>query len=202
MKMRSEHRTWLLGMLAAMVLTIAPRTKGTVLDIVTYDVGLSGGRLGGAWDALIAGNSVGVSVVIDWNPYPGYTYDGYLVKNADLDLHCNGPGSLSIEFANSGFETLILEDPPIDENGNIPRLQASGKLVGAGGQVIKGLLYYSSDGPGATLLDLTLYGLSEYSPVPLAMYNCRGSIGRLCANIETAKSVQSEHHKKTARKSL
>lgn len=151
-----------------LVLSMATLANAAVLDVVTVDVGLSGGRTGTIEDPLQPSDVIGVGVVVGHNPYPGYpTYDGYLVSSVDLDLHAVGPGSLSVNTLKSGapnvltdLDSLVLEMPV---NGDIPRMQGiSLSGLGNGGAIVSGILFHC-DGNGLVLLDLTLLGLTEYS---------------------------------------
>ena len=170
-----------------LVLGIASVANATVLDVVTYDVGQSGGRTGTYENPLLPSDIIGVQVVINWNPYPVYhtassyvlespSYDGYLVSSVDLDLHAVGPGSLSFAVLKSGdpaitsdLDTIDVDDPL---NGDLPKITGI-SLGGIGPNqdkpiIIDGLLFHC-DGlgefeRGLVTLDLTLRGLSEYSP--------------------------------------
>ena len=161
----------LLAML--MVLGMASLANAAVLDVVTYDVGLSEGRTGSSYDPLLPSDVIGVAIVVGLNPYPGYpSYDGYLVSSVDLDLHAVGPGSLNVDLLKSGdaavgteLDSLIVDLP---QAGDIPRMQGI-SLAGIGpGSIIVNDIWFHCDGLGPVLLDLTLLGLTQYSPYQTA----------------------------------
>jgi hypothetical protein len=78
-----------------LVLGLASVASATVIDVVPVDVGTSGGRLGGMDDMLQVGDVIGLKIVLNSNPYPGYSsYDGYLLSSMALKLDVVGPGSL------------------------------------------------------------------------------------------------------------
>lgn len=164
----------LLAMLLVMVLGAA--ANGAVLEVVAYDVGQSEGRTGTADNWLLVSDVLGVKIVVGHNPYAGYpSYDGYLVSSVDLDLHVVGPGSLSVETSKTGdplvqtdLDSLIVDMPV---NGDVPRMQGISLAgVGPGSIIVDGLLYHH-EAAGPALLDLTLLGLTEYSPYQTAIGN-------------------------------
>jgi hypothetical protein len=157
-----------------LVLSMATLANAAVLDVVTYDVGLSGGRDGTPGNELEPSDIIGVGVVVAHNAYPGYpggTYDGYVVSSVDLDLHILGPGSITVTTLKSGapdvgtaLDTLVVNPLPITDGPGIDRIQGiSLGGIGAGAVIIDNILFHC-DGPGPVLLDLTLLGLSEYAP--------------------------------------
>ena len=161
------------------MLLVGSLVEGAVLEVVTYDVGYSEGRTGTPGLPLEGGDIVGVAIVVGHNPYPGFpSYDGYLVSSVDIDLHVVGPGSLNFDGDKckcggaiffTDLDSMTLEQPPV-VNGDIPRMQGISLAgLGAGGCVID-RAYYRVDEAYAevAVLDLTLYGLSEYSPYKTA----------------------------------
>lgn len=153
-----------------LVLSMATLANAAVLETVTYDVGQSGGRDGRTLEtALIPSDVIGVAILVGTNPYPGYpAYDGYLVSGVDIDLHAVGPGSLSVGIDKLGNPMVstdldsIVVDLPVA--GDLPRMQGI-SLGGIGaGSSIADLITFHCDGIGVVILDLTLLGLTEYSP--------------------------------------
>ena len=163
---------------AILIDTVAP-----VLQVVTNDIGQSGGRTGTYENPLQPSDVIGVAIIIGHNPYyttyspygPLPTYDGYLVSSVDLDLHAVGPGSLSVNTLKTGAPNVSTDldslDLTLPVNGDIPRMQGI-SLAGIGPSeftegwsdvIAEGILFHC-DGPGQVLLDLTLFGLTEYSP--------------------------------------
>jgi hypothetical protein len=154
-----------------LVLSMATLANAAVLEVVTYDIGQSGGRTGSSYDPLTYSDVIGVAVVVGLNPYPGYpggTYDGYLVSSVDIDLHAVGPASLSVDTLKTGdpkvytdLDSLVVDDPV---GGNMPRMQGiSLSGLGAGGYIVD-WIFLHCDGRGLVTLDLTLLGKSEYAP--------------------------------------
>ena len=152
-----------------LVLSMATLANAAVLEVVTYDVGLSEGRTGSSYDPLYPSDIIGVAVVVGQNTYPGYpAYDGYLVSSVDIDLHAVGPGSLSVDIDKLGnpmvatdLDSLVVDLPV---GGDLPRLQGI-SLAGIGyGSTIADLIEFHCDAGGDVVLDLTLLGLTQYSP--------------------------------------
>jgi hypothetical protein len=154
-----------------LVLSMATLANAAVLEVVTYDVGLSGPRTGTSYNPLLPSDIIGVAVVVGYNPYPGYpAYSGYLVSSVDIDLHAVGPGSLSYNTDKLGnpvvatdLDSLIVDDAV---GGDLPRLQgiSLAGINGRDGAVIADLLFFHCDDIGNVILDITLLGLTEYSP--------------------------------------
>ena len=163
---------------AILIDTVAP-----VLQVVTNDIGQSGGRTGTYENPLQPSDVIGVAIIIGHNPYyttyspygPLPTYDGYLVSSVDLDLHAVGPGSLSVTTTKAGVPIVYTDldnltvDLPV--NGDIPRMQGI-SLAGIGPSeftegwsnvIVDGILFHCDD-LGPVLLDLTLFGQTDYSP--------------------------------------
>jgi hypothetical protein len=66
-------------MVLSLCITVVSAAHATVIDVIPYDIGCSGGRLGGIDDPLQSGDEIGIKLVLNNNPYPGYpSYDGYL----------------------------------------------------------------------------------------------------------------------------
>ena len=167
-----------------LVLSIATLANAEVLDLLpsvlqvqTYDVGLSGGRTGAEDSKLLYSDIIGVSVVVGYNYYAGYpAYSGYLVSSVDIDLHVVGAGSLTVNTKKLGgapdvltdLDTLIITPvPPIVNGPTIDRMQGI-SLGGIGaGSIIISKVFFHCEGDGDVLLDLTLLGLSEYAPYNL-----------------------------------
>jgi hypothetical protein len=160
-----------------LVLGMASIANAAVVELVKSDIGLSEGRTGGHDDPLLPSDVIGIEIVVTMNPvylYPGYpSYQGYIISNVDLDLHAVGPGSLGVVTLKAGgpnvgtdLDSIVLEDPPIDVNGDIPRIQ--GLSLGAISvweelDLVMDNILFHCDGPGPVLLDLTLFGPSKYA---------------------------------------
>ena len=153
--------------------------NGAVLEVVTYDVGQSGGRTGSGYDPLYPSDVLGMKIVVGHNPYPIGTYpsyDGYLVSSVDIGLQVTGPASLSYDTDKSGnpiigtdLDTLIV-DAAVD--GSLPRLQGISLAGLEHGAVIADLLFFHHEAPWEdVLVDITLVGLTEYSPLKDAIGN-------------------------------
>lgn len=157
-----------------LVLSMATLANAAVLEVVTYDIGQSGGRTGSSYDPLQPSDVIGVAVVVGVNTYPGYpAYDGYLVSSVDIDLHAVGPGSLDVDTDKLGNAIVATDldsltvDLPVE--GNLPRMQGI-SLGGIGkGSTVADLIFFHCDGTSPVLLDLTLFGLTEYSPYQTPM---------------------------------
>ena len=155
-----------------------------VLKVVPVDVGQSEGRLGGMSDVLLESDTIGLAIVLEYNPYyyegTHYPdYDGYLLSSIDLDLEVAGPGTLDV---------VMKEDPPgappqedlgvhsnfglfswssISENSIAYMTGTAMPAIGppAEGQTIDVIwnLLLHCDGEGQVVIDLTLHGLTQYS---------------------------------------
>jgi hypothetical protein len=81
-----------------LVLGMASIASATVIDVVQWDIGMSDGRLGAEpSDMLQAGDIVGLALVLNHSPYPGYpSYDGYLLQGMDVALQVSGAGVLGV----------------------------------------------------------------------------------------------------------
>ena len=80
-----------------LVLGMVSAASATVIDVVAVDIGQSGGRLGTSLDPLEESDIIGLSIVLQNNPYPGYpAFDGYGTDAVGLDLEVSGPGSLGV----------------------------------------------------------------------------------------------------------
>jgi hypothetical protein len=173
-KMKERIMKKLLAMF--LVLGMASLANAAVLEVVTADIGQSGGRMGsGPDDKLLASDIIGISIVVAHNPYPvpaySPTYDGYMVSSVDIDLHTVGAGSLSYNTTKAGVPIVgtdldSLTVDAADGEGNLPRFQgiSLAGVNGKDGAVVAGDLLFHCEGQGNVLLDLTLFGLSEYAP--------------------------------------
>ena len=78
-----------------LVFGIASLANATVIDVVLDGTG-SLGHAGTSSDPLWEGETIGIKIVLNNNPYNGSpTYDGYMLSTMDVDLHVTGPGALS-----------------------------------------------------------------------------------------------------------
>ena len=173
------------------VLCIGSVANASVLEVVTYDIYLSEGRLGlSPADRLQPGDRVGIRIEVGYDPYPdrGYpSYDGYLVSSVDIDLHVAGPGGLYIPpwpelppfpIPEGGFDVL---DTDLDSlvydwtgaaytPGYFERIEGISLAGLSYGEIIIDNAWFECGTQSATtVLNLTLYGLSEYSPYQTIM---------------------------------
>lgn len=159
----------LLAML--LVLSMASIANATVLDLVAVNIGQSGDRMGGVEDPLEPSDTIGLKVVLNHNSYGGgYTsYDGYLLSSIDLDLHVSGPGTFSIPLSTKGailigrhlnLDPFEIFDVTADGIGEVTAVAPSAIL---GPADILWDMFLHCDGPGDVTIDLTLFGLSQYS---------------------------------------
>jgi hypothetical protein len=153
---------------------MATLANATVLDVVTYDVGQSAGRTGTSYDPLYPSDVIGVKIVLNHNPYPGFpSYDGYALSSADIDLHVSGPGTMSVVTNAKGNPVLGLAGgatwtvDPVGPDG-LPRAQmiALAPLTppkpGPGSLDLIWDMLVHCDGAGFVTLDLTLFGQTDY----------------------------------------
>lgn len=166
-----------------LVLGMASLANATIIDVVKVGVG-SMGHAGTSDDPLEPSETIGIKIVLNSNPYPGYpSYDGYLLSMMDVDLHLSGPGSLDVGTRdksgnpvwkyNAGFSAFGVVDPygainpPYDELAN-----GLDQVAGVCSVPIKGTptadlvwdLIIHCDGGSPVTVDLTLHGLSQYAP--------------------------------------
>ena len=83
-----------------MVLAMASMANATVIDVVPDGVGTSG-HAGTAADKLVAGETIKLKLMLNWNPgsYPGGTYasyDGYVLSAMDLMLTASSQGTMDV----------------------------------------------------------------------------------------------------------
>ena len=117
-----------ISLLTALLFIIVTSANATVIDVVGYDIGLSGGRTGTSTDPLEPNDTIGIKIVLHNNPYPGWpSYNGYILKEANLRLEVSGPGCLTQKFNSKGVPIPPGVHPdfsytiaPIDCNGIDP----------------------------------------------------------------------------------
>jgi len=156
-----------------MVLGLASMANAGVIDLVTVGVG-SNGHSGTIGDPLDISETIELAIVLNHNLYGGYpSYDGYMLSSMDLDLHVVGAGSLAagtfdkngdpVWQNNPGLSPFVVNDDGDVSNGldQITGVSLAGLL---GAAVLLGDLFFHAEGGNSVLLDLTLNGLSEYSP--------------------------------------
>jgi len=92
-----------------LVLAMASFAQATVIDVVTYDIGQSGGRLGTSdADELQTGDVVGLKFVLKNVPgsFPSGTYpsyDGYVLSGMDLTLTAGNTGDMDVPLTGKGL---------------------------------------------------------------------------------------------------
>jgi hypothetical protein len=167
-----------------MVAAFSTVASATVIEVETYDIGLSGGKLGAAGDAIMIGESVGVRIRMLFKDYGGTypSYDGYVSDAFGVGINNisgSGAGTLSANVAttdksgnpatyditfNSGFDAATkyadtAATNPIDGSGNVTVLSGtSSGIVSANGQ-INGIilvegLILTGDAGGTFTLDM------------------------------------------------
>jgi hypothetical protein len=160
----------------SLVLMISSVADAAVIDAVAYDVGQSGGRLGGAADPLLPNDIIGIKLVLNHNPYPvpGFSsYDGYMLSNMNLTMNIAGPGSLDAGTKDQGdpvwqhhpdLLAFIVMDSNISDGFDAVAAIALPSIEAApGGTDLFWDLLLHCDGEGDVTIDLALYGLTEYS---------------------------------------
>ena len=142
----------------------------TVIDVVAADVGTEG-HAGTSGDPLVEGETIPIKLVLN---------SGFWLSSMDITLVVSGPGSLSVGpivtkagtiYQLEGNSGIVLTPVfSVAENGNIPsntidRFQAitgpSSPIAGADDLVWN--MFVTCTGGGDVPIDLTIYGLSEYS---------------------------------------
>jgi hypothetical protein len=167
-----------------LVLGMASMASATVMSVVTYDVGQSEGRTGTSTDPLMPSDVLGLKIILEFNPYDPVggtwpSYDGYNLSSFDLDLEVSGPATLDTAWvatmtgtvrsisSHSGLGVFDWSHDVVDNaieqmSGLAP---AAGLPSEDGGIDIVWDIMLHCDGYGEVTVDLTLHGLSEYSPL-------------------------------------
>ena len=173
------------------VLGVASLANASVIDVVTEGIG-DKGHAGTIADPLEVGEIIDIVIVLNRNiftyngaPYP--SYDGYLLSEMDISLQVSGPGTLRPKYTdkndnavldwNPGFIWSSIAFSPtvgsqiMNQNGfDFLQGQSTDGIPGyadlVGGEVGLGYqgLYIRADGLGNIQLDLSLHGLTRYSP--------------------------------------
>lgn len=161
-----------------MAFGICSAANGYVLKVEAYDIGQSGGRLGGPISGLQEGDVLGLKIVLENNPYvfegtPYLNYDGYYLLDMDLSLYVTGSGSLTPN-------TEALSSPPFEQEvvsahselssfayttGQYGFDQITGAAItpiGPGAVDLVWDIFFHCDGEEDVTIDLTLNGLTEY----------------------------------------
>ena len=159
-----------------MVLGAVSVANATIIDVVGVDIGQSSGRTGTVGNPLHSSDTIGLKIILNHNPYPGYpNYDGYLLSSMDLDLHVVGPGSMDVGTIdknddpvwqyNSGLSPFgVVDDGDISNGLDQFSGVALTPIDGSGDGDLMWDLLLHCDGEGIVTLDLTLNGLSDYAP--------------------------------------
>ena len=85
-----------------LVLAMASIANAAVIEVTRTDLGTSGGRMGITdADQLLDDDVIGVSIVLNYNGYPGFTsYDGYAISSLDVEMDVVGPvGGATLSIA-------------------------------------------------------------------------------------------------------
>jgi len=164
-----------------LVLGMASAASATIIDVVTVDIGLSGGRTGAIDNKLMPSDIIGITIVLNYNENPwGATYpsyDGYLLSMMDLDLHTTGLGTLDTSYDKNLNPYITFDDRfgatywEQDVTGDFVHITGPGPVTGIqsqpGGAVLVWDIVFHCDGEelDPVILDLTLAGTSQYSPL-------------------------------------
>lgn len=158
-----------------LVLGITSVASAGIVDVVIVGEG-SLGHAGTSSDPLEPSETIEIAIVLNHNPYAGYpSYDGYLLSSMDFDLHISGPGSLSagtttktgdpVWQVNSLLSPFVVNDDGDVSNGLDQMTSVALTPVdGSADGILVWDLIIHCDGTGPLTIDLTLNGLSEYSP--------------------------------------
>ena len=160
-----------------LVFGMASLANATVIDVVTVGLG-DMGHAGTSEDPLVESEIIEIMIVLNNNPYPGYsTYDGYVIDAFDLDLHVSGAGSLGVvmmldKFGNptdvpdlqhhEDLEFWSQPDPLIVDNKIAQLMGGTMGYVFPGEVPLVWNLLIHCDGSGDVLVDLTLNGTTHY----------------------------------------
>ena len=156
-----------------MVLGMVSVANATIVDVVANGVGDSG-HAGTSGDKLVAGETIGIKVILNHNPYyVGDTHypslDGYVLANLAFDLESSANAALSIGY-NPGIPgvidpydyvdshtqfTPVLTDPAIIDN----TLSLNGVCypdLRPGVQDIVWTIFVTASGSGAEAISLDM----------------------------------------------
>ena len=173
-----------------LVAVMSTMASASVITLSTYDVGGSGGRLGTAPgpDALLPGDTVGLEMVLQHNPYAGSpSYDGNFTSQFALKLAASGHGTLSVpevvvgkntEFdvkMHTGFAlgvkkiSAVAGDNPVTNGGlNIDFLEAAllsgGVSANQGATALVWNIMFTATGGDNTTMDLLAGTGGLYAP--------------------------------------
>ena len=152
-----------------LVLGITSLVSATVIDVVTVGVG-SSGNAGTVSDPLETGETLMLKIVINHNPYPGWSsYDGYALSSMDLSLTATGSTTLSDGV--SGKTTSLLSDAGLSPFVYTGDGTSYSKISGVAVTPIKGaadlvwniVLTAAHEADGIIDIDLGLNGTSQYA---------------------------------------
>ena len=163
-----------------LVLATASLANATVIDAVILGEG-SLGHAGTSTDPLVPSETIQIGLVLNYNPNPSPPpKDGYLLSSIDLGLHVSGPGTMDAGYWYSGYPIWRKHSNfslfgVMDAYNTIPWDDISGGLDQISGAAmtpvngsVDGLLMWDlwihCDGFGDVIIDLTVNGLTEYSP--------------------------------------
>jgi hypothetical protein len=163
-----------------LVLGMTSAASAGIIDVVTDGVG-DAGHAGTSTDPLDLGETIAIKIVLNADPDPtwyygsGYTgYDGYWLSSMSLDLEVSGPATLA-ELGtkvtqkmkhHASFSPWAEPEPAVVDNAiaYMAGVAASDGIQGPADLVWN--LIITCTGAGPVVVDLTLYGLSEYSEGP------------------------------------
>ncbi|MHC4457179.1 MAG: PEP-CTERM sorting domain-containing protein [Planctomycetota bacterium] len=172
-------------LILVLVLAMASVANAELLDVVTVGEG-SQGHAGTSTDPLTLGEIIDISIILNHNPYPGFSsYDGYVLDAMNIDLHVTGPGSLGVVMKttktgdvpdlghHAGFDVWSQSDPLIEDNGIASMMGGSlGYILGSAPPYGTGPaspptqlvwnLFIECTGPDFVFVDLTLGGSTHF----------------------------------------
>ncbi len=175
-----------------LVLGMASLANATIVDVVKAGLG-SLGHTGESTDPLRGdlGETIEIKLVLNSNPYPGTaypSYDGYLLSTMDFSLDVSGPGTLDAGTKDKDgnpvwkYDTRLspfavvdptgATNPPYDEIADgldrimgVALTPVAPPLTGSTGPIpLVWDLIITCTGDGNLTLDLSIDGVSEYSP--------------------------------------
>jgi len=165
-----------------LVLGMTSVASAGIVDVVVVGEG-SMGHAGTSTDPLMPSETIEIAIVLNSNPYPGTAYpnyDGYLLSTLDVDLHVSGPGTMDVGTTNKSGDPVWQYDTRLSPFGVVDDGDLSNGLNQIAGTALTPVgpptsgstgpiplvwdLIIHCDGNGPLTIDLTMNGVSEYSP--------------------------------------
>jgi hypothetical protein len=167
-----------------LVLGMATLANATVIDVVTVGPG-SLGHAGTSTDPLVPSEVIHIQIVLNSNPYDPIggtykSYDGYALSTMDLDLHIAGPGTMDVGTKDKSGNPIwqydarlypfgVVDDGDLsnglDQISGVAMPPVAPPTSGSTGPIpLVWDLIIHCEGDGPIIIDLTLNGVTEYSP--------------------------------------